>query len=160
MKPVETLDLQKLGEVIHTAKIVAKQYYQLTGRPLGITGEIAEYEAARLLGLRLAAVRQPGYDATREDGSSVCKVQIKGRRILSNSKPGQRLGRIKLDKEWDVVVLVLLDEDFEPIEIYEAQRPEITRELKAPGSKSRNERGALGVRKFKSIAGDPVWSRD
>jgi len=159
MKTTETLDLQKIGEVIHEAKIVAKQYYQLTGRPLGITGEVAEYEAARLLGLRLAAVRQPGYDAIRENGSSVCKVQIKGRRILSDSKPGQRLGRINLDKEWDVVVLVLLNEDFEPIEIYEAQRPEITAALLAPGSKSRNERGALSVSKFKSI-GQLVWPRD
>ena len=159
MKTTETLDLQKIGEVIHEAKIVAKQYYQLTGRPLGITGEVAEYEAARLLGLRLAAVRQPGYDAIQENGSSVCKVQIKGRRILSDSKPGQRLGRINLDKEWDVVVLVLLNEDFEPIEIYEAQRPEITAALLAPGSKSRNERGALSVSKFKSI-GQLVWPRD
>ncbi len=159
MKTTETLDLQKIGKVIHTAKKVAKQYYQLTGRPLGITGEVAEYEAARLLGLCLAAVRQPGYDAIREDGSSDCRVQIKGRRVLSNFKPGQRLGRIDLSKEWDVVVLVLLNEEYEPIEIHEAQRPEIEAALRAPGSKSRNERGALSVSKFKSI-GQLMWPRD
>jgi hypothetical protein len=33
---------------------------------LGITGEIGEYEAARLLGLRLASAREPGYDAVDE----------------------------------------------------------------------------------------------
>ena len=152
-----TLDLEEIGKVIRAAKKAAKRYYQLTGRPLGITGEVAEYEAAQKLELDLAKVRQAGYDATRKDGS---KVQIKGRRILSDSNPGQRVGRINLDKEWDVVVLVLLDEDFEPIEIYEAQRPKITAALQAPGSKSRNERGALSVSKFKSIAGKPVWPRD
>ena len=151
-----TLDLEEIGEVICAAKKAAKRYYQLTGRPLGITGEVAEYEAARLLELDLEKVRQAGYDATRKDGS---KAQIKGRRILGGSQSG-RLGSIKLDKEWDVVVLVLLDENFDPIEIYQAQRPEITKALKEPGSKARNERGQLSISKFKSIAGDPVWSRD
>jgi len=152
-----TLDLEEIGEVICTAKEAAKRYYELTGRPLGITGEVAEYEAARLLELDLEKVRQAGYDATRKDGS---KVQIKGRRVLGGSQSG-RLGSIKLDKEWDVVVLVLLDEDFDPIEIYQAQRPDITKALKEPGSKARNERGQLSISKFKSIAGKkPVWRRD
>ena len=152
-----TLDLEEIGKVICTAKEAAKRYYELTGRPLGITGEVAEYEAARLLELDLEKVRQAGYDATRKDGS---KVQIKGRRVLGGSQSG-RLGSIKLDKEWDVVVLVLLDEDFDPIEIYQAQRPDITKALKEPGSKARNERGQLSISKFKSIAGKkPVWRRD
>ena len=50
-----------LGE----AKRIAKQYRRITGRPLGITGEIAEYEAARLLDIELSPVRQAGFDAIR-----------------------------------------------------------------------------------------------
>jgi hypothetical protein len=45
-------------------KELAKRYFALTGRPLSVTSEIAEYEASRLLGLELAPVRQPGWDAT------------------------------------------------------------------------------------------------
>lgn len=149
------LDLEEVGKLIATAKQLAKRYRALTGRPIGVTGEVAEYEAARLLGLELAAVRQSGYDAIRRRRKEVDRLQIKGRCILS-SNPGQRLGRIDLAKEWDAVILVLLDADLEPTSIYEAGRAEVERSLLAPGSKARNERGALSVNKFKSI-GRKVW---
>src|SRR4051794_25948801 len=74
-----TIDLKELEVIIVDAKAVAHRYRKLTGRPLGITSEVAEYEAARLLGLRLADVRQHGYDAVRETHEIVRKLQIKGR---------------------------------------------------------------------------------
>jgi len=138
------------------AKRLAKEYYRLTGRPLGITGEVAEYEAARLLALRIAEVRQPGYDAWRLKGRRRERIQVKGRVILPDAKPGQRIGRIDITKKWDTVILVLLDENYDATEILEAGRRAITRALTAPGSRSRNERGALGVAKFRSI-GRRVW---
>jgi hypothetical protein len=145
---------QLLGEV----KQLAREYRELTGRPLGITGEIAEYEAARLLDLELSAVRQFGYDATRrKSDGGVQRLQIKGRCILSGSILGQRIGRIDLDKEWDAVVLVLLDENFEATAIYEADRSAVANALLAPGSKARNERGALPVRTF-TLIGRLIWT--
>ena len=150
-------DLKEIGVIIRSAKQLAKRYRALTGRPLGITGEVAEYEAARLLGLELAPVRQPGFDAMRNNGAKVDRFQVKGRCILC-SKPGQRIGKIDLKKDWDGVLLVLLDSDFEPTAIYEARRPEICEALTKPGSKARTERGALSVNKFKSI-GKLAWCR-
>lgn len=41
-----------------------QEYRRLTGKPLDITGEVAEYEAARVLGVELTPARQAGYDAT------------------------------------------------------------------------------------------------
>lgn len=149
-------DEHRLLELLGEAKRLAREYRELTDRPLGVTGEVAEYEAVRLLGLELAAVRQAGYDAIRNTANGQQRLQIKGRCILPGSKPGQRLGGIKLDKEWDVVLLVLLDDRFEATAIYEADRPAIEAALLAPGSKSRNERGALAVSKFKSI-GRKIW---
>jgi len=148
----------KLVPLLRKVKRLAKDYYTLTGRPLGVTGEIAEYEAVDLLGLELAEVRQAGYDALRRRGKRVERLQIKARRILPGSKPGQRIGTIQLDKKWDAVLLVLLDEDFEATEIYEARRSAVKAALLAPGSKARNERGALSVSKFKSI-GRLLWCR-
>ena len=54
--------------------------------------------------------------------------------------------------------MVLLDHEFNALEIYEAQRPEIESALRAPGSIARNVRGALSVSKFKSI-GHLRWRR-
>jgi hypothetical protein len=147
--------LKDLGCLINQAISLAKNYRSLTGRPLGITGEVAEYEAVRLLKLELAPVRQSGYDAIRK--SDETKIQIKGRCVITKN-PGQRLGKIQLDKEWDYVVLVLLDQDFEPTEIYQADRKSLVDALTKPGSKARNERGALSITKFKSI-GKLLWSK-
>lgn len=147
----------RLFELLAEAKRIGKEYRELTGRPLGITGEIAEYEAVRLLGLELADVRQAGYDAIRRDELSIQRLQVKGRCILDRSKRGQRLGRIDLGKDWDGVLMVLLDADFESVEIYEADRETVSNALRVPGSAAR-ERGALSVSKFKAI-GTRVWSR-
>ncbi|MFA6217792.1 MAG: hypothetical protein WDL87_09115 [Candidatus Omnitrophota bacterium] len=150
--------LSEIEPIIKEAKNLAKKYKELTGKPLGITGEVAEFAAAKILGLELSLVRQPGYDAIRHANGKEIKIQIKGRCVLRNSKPGQRVGSIKLDKDWDIVILVLLDEEFEVLSMYEAERSEIKKALLVPGSKARNERGALGVSKFKSI-GHLIWKR-
>lgn len=145
--------------LLEDAKGLARSYYAVTGRPLGCTGEIAEYEAARILGMQLAPVRQSGYDAIRLVDGRKQRVQIKGRHMPPGAKMSCRLGRIdRKNEEWDVVLLVLLDEDFDAKVIYEADRSAIVAALEAPGSKSRNERGQMSVTTFKSV-GRELWHR-
>jgi hypothetical protein len=145
--------------VLADAKRLAQRYRALTGRPLGVTGEIAEFEAAQILGLHLAPVRTAGYDATEHPHGSIRKLQIKGRCVLPDSRPGQRVGRIDASKEWDAVLLVLLDQHLDAFAIYEASRSAVEAALAKPGSRSRNERGALGVNAFKGIA-KCRWTRN
>lgn len=152
------MDNDRVLEILRDAKSLAREYYRLTRKPLGVTGEVAEYEAARLLGVELTVARQAGYDATEHGNNVTRRLQIKGRCLLPNCKPGQRLGSIDITKEWDAVLLVLLDEDFEATAIYEADRSAVIEALTAPGSKARNERGALSVSKFRSIA-RPRWRK-
>ncbi len=153
-----TMDMVKITKVLNDAKILAQEYKKLTGKPIGITGEVAEFTAAQLLNLELADARQSGYDAISRRNGKEIKIQIKGRSLPDKANPGTRIGSIRLDKEWDVVILVLLDEDLEPMEIYEADRASVTEALVAPGSKARNERGSLVISKFKSI-GIKVWPK-
>ena len=147
-------DLEQIGGILERARSAAIDYYQLTGKPLGITGEIGEYLAAKHLGLHLADARTPGYDASAPDGR---RIQVKSRAIPNGkSLSGQRLGSIRLDHEWDAVCLVLMDELFGLKAIYEAGRSPVEAALTRPGSKARNERGALAISKFISI-GRQVW---
>src|SRR5258706_2517046 len=139
-------------EVLHRAKRLAQRYRQLTGKPLGITGEVAEYEAARILGVKLTPARNTGFDATERKNGSIRRLQIKSRCLVENCKPGQRLGSIDIEKEFDAVLIVLLDQNFDATAIYEAERKAVIKAIMEPGSKSRNERWALGVNKFKAIA--------
>jgi hypothetical protein len=146
-------------DILREAKVLAREYYRLTGKALGITGEVAEYEAARVLGVELTAARQAGYDATESQNGETRRVQIKGRCLLPNCKPGQRLGSVDIRKESDAVLLVMLDEHFDPTAMCEADRPAVISAITAPGSKARNERGALSVSKFRSI-GRLRWQKD
>jgi hypothetical protein len=147
-----TVDISALKPIIAEAKKVARQYREITGKPLGITGEVGEFIAAELLGLTLTEARKPGYDAIAPDGR---RIQIKARCVNKGSRSG-RLGSIRLDHPWDTVILVIMDNNFEPIEFHEAKRINIERVLSRPGSKARNERGALGINQFISIS-SVVW---
>jgi hypothetical protein len=146
----------ELLAILGKAKRLAQRYRTLTRKPLGITGEVAEFEAARLLNLRLSDARQVGYDAIRIENGRARRLEIKGRCILPGAKRGQRMGTIDIRQEFDGVLLVLMDECYNATAIYEADRKQIVAALKAPGSKSRNDRGALSVNKFKTI-GRLVW---
>jgi hypothetical protein len=147
---------KRIVELLREVKALAREYYELTEKPLGVTGEIAEYEAARILKIKLSPARQSGYDAIRKGKGKSERLQIKGRRLTPSSKASQRVGGIKLETEWDVVLLVLLDEHYEPTAIYEADRSAVTAVLTKPGSKARNERGSLAVSQFKAIASQ-IW---
>jgi hypothetical protein len=148
----------RLKEILAAVKPLAAEYYRLTGKPLGVTGEVAEYVAAELLGLVLAPPRTAGYDAIRQTPNGTERIQIKGRAYGKDAKPGQRMGRIKPGARCDKVLLVLLDNaSLEPHAMWEAPYVAVLRRLAEPGSRARNERGAMSVSEFKRIAGRPIW---
>jgi hypothetical protein len=149
----------RVREILRKVRALAVEYYALTGKPLGVTGEIAEFEAAEKLGLRLADARTPDYDAIRETDQGIQHIQIKGRAMATpqKPKPGQRMPRIKTGARCDSVLLVILDnEDLQPWGMWEAPYSKVL-ELLARGGKSR-ERGALSVREFQRNA-EAVWTR-
>lgn len=152
----ESADAHRVREILAAVKPLAAEYYQLTGKPLGVTGEVAEYVAAEILGLELAPPRTSGYDGIRRSKTGIQRVQIKGRAYGDDAKPGQRLGTIKRGAACDAVLLVLLDNrTLEPREMWEASYSAVEDRLGVPGSKAR-ARGALGVREFKRLA-RKIW---
>lgn len=70
--------------------------------------------------------------------------------MFNNNYHGQRLGQLKLDKEWDSVVLVLMNEEYQVFEIFEATRDDVFDNLN--DNSSRMKRGAMSVAKFRNIA--------
>ena len=58
-----TMRVIELQLANYDAKKIAERFRSLTGKPLGITGEIGEFAAADKLNLTLSQARQPGYDA-------------------------------------------------------------------------------------------------
>ena len=150
---VEADKLQTLEALLEQVKDLAQAYYDFTGRPLGVTGELGEYWAHKLLDVELDVVRSPGYDATDAAGRT---VQIKTRQVQkSTNYLGETLGGFTVDKPWDAAMVVILKKRFEPLAIYEASRESVLNALAKPGSNAR-ARGVLNVGEFRRI-GQQVW---
>ena len=143
------------------ARQLAANYRRTTGKTLsGVSGELSVYDAIRLL--HLAAVpEQIGYEAIGTEKSGDLqgdKIQIKGRTIFSDAKNAQRIGQLKMEQNWDSVVLVLLDDDYEPFELYEIDRATLTDNVVDKESK-KAKKGAMTIARFKKIA-TLAWSRE
>lgn len=148
---------QRVAAVLAAIRPLAVEYYRLTGKPLGVTGELGEHAAANLLGLELASARTKGHDALRiaADGTAH-RVQIKTRVADAKGNGSKKLGTLNHHDHYDSVLLVLLDAaTFEPHQIWEASMSDLAERLAMPGSKAR-ERGLLNIGEFKRI-GRLVW---
>lgn len=77
-------------QVLSEAKALAQEYRRLTRKPLSVTGEVAEYEAARILNLDLTPAHNAGYDATEIADGITRRLQIKSRCKSSKIRSGVR----------------------------------------------------------------------
>lgn len=151
------MSVYSVDRLMAQTRKLAADYRKATGQPLPLTAEIANFDAARLLDLDLLQPSPAGYDAIGlSDARKGLRYQIKGRAIFDESKSGQRIGQLKLEQEWDAVLLVLLDGEYQPFAIYEADRETLAEAL---AESPPNKRGAMSVARFRIIA-QLVWSRD
>ena len=154
------MSVYSVDKLIAEARRLAADYRRVTGKPLaGVSSEVCQYDAARLLDLEICDPPVGGYDAIGRGARAGKRIQIKGRAIFDERKSGYRIGQLKVDQEWDSVMLVLMDENLEPFEIYEAEREDIMADLERAGRSRRASRGAMSVARFKNIA-RLVWTRE
>ncbi|MFT7461642.1 MAG: hypothetical protein ACI909_004345 [Planctomycetota bacterium] len=149
------MSIYSVDKLIAEARRLAREYREATGKTLAITGEIAINDAIRLLAMSAAPKDGVGFDAIMIYKAQKLRVQIKGRAIVNTQRAGHRLGQLKLEQNWDAIVLVIMDVDFETQEIYLAQREAIVEVL----SESKNKRGSISIARFK-IIGELLWSAE
>jgi hypothetical protein len=146
-------------KLINETRRLAVEYRKATGKPLAVTGELARHDAARLLDLELVEEPGSGYDAVGRGEREGLRIQVKGRAIFDDERSNQRIGQLRRDRDWDLLMLVLMDEAFEPVEIYEAEREVIDENLAETTDSRRAKRGAMSIARLK-IIGRLVWSRE
>lgn len=152
------MGIYEVDTLIEQTRMLAAEYRRTTGKPLPVTTEIANHDAARLLDLEIINPPPGGHDAVGKTGEREgIRYQIKGRAIFDEKKGGQRLGQLKVDKEWDAILLVLLNENYEPFSIYEANRDELDEAIDESSKSSRSSRGAMSIARFKNIS-RLVWN--
>lgn len=149
----DIVGIYEVETLIEQTRKLAADYRRTTGQALPVTAEIANYDAATLLGLKMISPPPGGYDAVGLHAERQgMRYQIKGRAIYDEAKGGQRIGQIRLNQEWDAILLVLLDEELRPSTIYEASRDEIEATMHEHQESRRSNRGAMSVARFKNIA--------
>lgn len=160
MTQVQTDNAYSVDVLMQQARQLAANYRRATGKTLsGVSGELSVYDAIRLLHLA-PAPDQIGYEAVGTEQSGDLhhdKIQIKGRTVFSDSKNVLRIGQLKMEQNWDSVVLVLLNDNYDPFEIYEIDRATLTDNVLDKQSK-KARKGAMTVARFKKIA-TLAWSQ-
>ena len=142
-----------VDKLITKARRLAKEYRDATGKTLPITGEIAINDAIRLLKMESSASNESSYDSVFLYKGERLHVQVKDRAVVNPKRAGHRLGQLKLDQNWQAIVLVIMNVDFETSEIYIAERNVIAEVL----GENKNRRGSINVARFK-IIGELLWS--
>lgn len=145
-----------VDKLMTEARRLAADYHKATGQTLPLTNEIARHDAMRLLQLENPKESLAGVDAVGTSEKSSEKYQIKGRVMFAESKARTRIGQLNLDGAWTIVVLVLMNEDYQPTEIIEVTRADIQNAL---NEIKPNKRGAMTIAKFRSL-GTSVWHQD
>ena len=122
------------------------EYKRRFGKSLGITGEVGEYKASRLLKLkRVTGNINKGFDATDPKGK---RVQIKTRIFSRNQERTSAFTNF----DFDYAILVLLSDKYEITEIYKARCKDIQDKIESQSYK----RPALTLRDFKKIS-KPIY---
>lgn len=153
------MELYSIDKLMHETRQLAAKYRQTTGTVLPVTGEIARFDAAKALHLKL--IEDPGssIDAIGTGEREGKRILIKGRAIFDTTRSSPRIGQLNPEQDWDLVELVLFDEQYEAEEIYEATREEIAEAMLNKENSNRKKRGAMSIAQFK-IIGQLVWTRE
>ena len=148
------MSIYSIDKLIDETRRLAAEFKRTTGTMLPVSGEIARFDVSHQLGLTLCQDQNCGYDAIGTGHREGLKIQIKSRVIGDSVKPGHRIGQLNTSGDWDIVILSLMDNEFEALEMYELSRQEIIE-----ATHTSNKKGALSVAKFK-IIGELVWSKE
>jgi len=153
------MDLYSIDKLMHETRQLAAKYRMTTGTTLPVTGEIARFDVSKALNLQLVDDLTLGYDAEGKAERAGLRILIKGRVIFEDSRSSPRIGQINPDGRWDNVVMVLFDDDYMPVEMYEASSDDINAAIKTKSDSQNKKRGAMSVAQFK-IIGQLVWTRE
>ena len=152
------MSLYSYDKLIEETRKLAAEFRRTTGTMLPVSGEIARHDVSRHLDLELNQDHSAGFDAIGRNEREGLRIQIKSRVVGDSVKPGHRIGQLNTDGDWDLVILSLMDDEFEPLEMYQASREEIIDAVQDANTQ-RKKRGALSVAKFK-IIGKLVWTKE
>lgn len=151
------MNIYAVDRLMSEARRLAAEYRRVTGKTLPLSGEIAVNDAIRLLGLEAAPAPDLGYDARRAGATGTEeRFLVKARVVFDASKGAHRLGELRLDRDWDTLLVVLMDAAYETTEIHAVSRERVAAAL---GEAKNSRKNTLSIPRIR-IIGNRVWARD
>lgn len=111
-------------------------------------GSVAEGITNKLASSHHQSQNQPHHKPHKPD-----YYLIKGRVIFKGGKARQKLGKLSLSAGWTVLLMVIYDPDYMPVQIFSVKREIIEKTL---SQLPQDKRGSMTIAKYKAI-GDLVW---
>ncbi|MBL4711606.1 MAG: hypothetical protein JKX75_03755 [Gammaproteobacteria bacterium] len=149
--------LYSIDKLIDETRRLAAEFKSTTGTMLPVSGEIARYDVSKKLDLTLND-NNCSYDAVGNGIREGQRVLIKSRVIGESINSSHRIGQLNTDANWDIVIVSLMNNKFEPLEIYQLNKKQVIHALTKSGMK-RSKRGAISVAKFR-IIGELLWTNE
>ena len=147
------MSVYNVDMLMEQTRNLAAEYRRSTGQTLAVSGEIAKYDAVRILHLEQPHDLQAGVDAMMERGGEKLEVQIKARVIFDEQRNTYKLGKINLDGHWQMLLLVLLNKEYITTEIIALSRAELLKLIEAD---SKIAEQVISVPKFR-VLGKTIW---
>jgi hypothetical protein len=116
--------------------------------------DISEYYAIKLLKLVITRLEYSGTDVIRKTKQGDQKLLIKGT-VIGNIAG---LGSFQINKGWHSIILVMFDEEFNPIKIFEAEKSSVRKLLKEFPPKWKFDRVKIPLDNFISIS-KLIWEK-
>ncbi len=140
--------MSETEDIIEAIIPLAVRWKKATDRSLGITGEVGEHLACKLMGWSLATHLQAGWDAADTQGN---RIQIKSRVLQKHKDGSPTMGTLDLRQEWDQAALVIMNDHFQVQSIWLAEGQE-AREAQDICRNPRGDAKGLAIKTFKKIS--------
>lgn len=151
-----TLSAFSVDKLMEETRRLARAFKHNTEKALPISNELGRFDAQKILQLQNPQQPEKGVDFIGTGELAGQKIQVKSRVVFNPGKSGLRVGKINEEGEWDTLLLIMYDDDYNPDEIFVAQKHALLTALK---DKKPNKRGALSVAHFK-VLGECIWQAD
>ena len=157
MTPIASNMSYDISLLMAQTRKLASDYRNETGQALPVTEELARFDGVTLLKLKKIEGHE-GVDAVstevlKEGELPKSRFLIKGRVIFKGGKARQKLGKLSLAADWNQLLMVIYNAEYQPTHIYQVARETIEQEL---AKVSVDKRGSMTVAKYKAI-GDLIW---
>ena len=146
------MNIYAIDKLMSETRHLAAEYHKLTGFALPVSNELARHDAMNILQLDQPSDPESGVDLIGTGPLAGKKIQVKARVIFTGAKSRPKVGQLNFDGKWDVVILVLLDDNYNAAAMYLADRSNL-HELNAKAGK------ALSIGRFKAAA-KLIWAQN